>query len=162
VLQNKSTKTAISVIPMNGEPISRIRSYWEHIVDELEIWRPHNWVDGRSYRGIPIMRRKSTCGRPFRGPVQIQADGKMIVCCFDFDGKMVIGDTYRDSIKDILQTSKELKKIRQSHETENYHGWLCGNCDQLNIEIESPLLWSNVDNNRALGKTSSTKFNLQE
>lgn len=162
VLQNKSTKTAISVIPMNGEPISRIRSYWEHIVDELEIWRPHNWVDGRSYRGIPIMRRKSTCGRPFRGPIQIQADGKMIVCCFDFDGKMVIGDTYRDSIKDILQTSKELKKIRQSHETKNYHGWLCGNCDQLNIEIESPLLWSNVDNNWALGKTSSTKFNLQE
>lgn len=162
ILQNKSTKVAVSVIPMNGESVDRIRAYWEHIVDELEIWRPHNWVTGRSFRGIPIMRRQKTCGRPFRGPVQIQADGKMIVCCFDFDGKMIIGDTYRNSIEEILQTSKELKKIRQAHESGRYHGWLCSNCDQLNIETESPLLWSNVDQSRAIGKTSSTKFNLQE
>lgn len=156
-----SVTVSLSVIPMFAEPLSRIRSYWEKQVDYLEVWRPHNWVDGRSYRGLTVMRLKKTCGRPASGPIQIQADGKMIVCCFDYNGKLEIGDTNFKNIKEILE-DKELKYIRKSHETGQIENLICNTCDQLNIEAESPLIYSNRDKTRAVGKTSSTKFNLGE
>lgn len=161
VNQNSSTKTSISVIPTNGEPIYRIRAYWESVVDYLEIWRPHNWAGGRSYRGLTVMKRKKTCGRPANGPLQIQANGKMIVCCFDYDGLLEIGDTYKNSIAEILD-GKLLKYYKRCHETNLVDHLICGKCDQLNIETESPLLYSNRDETREAGKTSSTKFKLGE
>lgn len=67
-------------IPYNGEKVETIRKTWEPYCDHLEIWKPHNWAGGRSFRSVS--RRKNTCGRPFNGPVQIQADGDVIPCCF--------------------------------------------------------------------------------
>jgi MoaA/NifB/PqqE/SkfB family radical SAM enzyme len=87
---HKSCKISITMIPM-GKNIDPLIAAWEGTVDWIEIWKPHNWTDGRTYRNID--RKKSTCGRPFRGPVQINSDGTVMVCCFDFDGKLTIGDT---------------------------------------------------------------------
>jgi len=153
-----SCTTEVSVIAMNGEGIQEIRDFWEPKIDFLEVWRPHNWTDGKKYR--PIARKKNTCGRPFRGPVQIQADGKMIVCCFDYDGKLTVGDTHENSIEEILKGDK-FNDIREAHTTGKLDGLICQTCDQLNIEERSPLLYSNRDNNMVIGKTSSTKFNLE-
>ena len=155
---NKSCKVSVSVIPMNGESVEHIKSFWEPHVDYLEIWKPHNWCEGKNFREVQPKLR--TCGRPFRGPVQIQADGKMIVCCFDYDGKMVVGDTYRNTIEEILK-GKKFEKIREKHMTGRLKGLPCAKCDQLNIG-DNPLLYSSRDNHRRIGCTSSTKFNLLE
>jgi hypothetical protein len=152
-----SCKTRVSCIPMNGENVIDLQNFWEGYVDYLEIWKPHNWTDGRSFRDIGEKRRK-TCGRPFRGPIQINADGKMMVCCFDFDARLMLGCTYRDTIEEILK-GKTLAKIRKAHEDGNLKGLICDTCDQLNIDDE-PLLYSNRE--EGIGKTSSTKFNLLE
>lgn len=154
-----SCVTEVSVIPMHGETIEQIRGFWEPKVDFLEIWRPHNWSDGMSFR--PTARKKNTCGRPFRGPVQINADGKMMVCCFDYDAKLTVGDTYENSIEEILRGDR-FNDIREAHTTGNLDGLICQNCDQLNIEEQSPLLYSNRDPEMKIGKTSSTKFNLED
>ena len=150
--------TEVSVIPMHGESVQQIRDFWEGTVDFLEIWRPHGWGGGKDFR--PIARKKKTCGRPFRGPVQIQADGKMIVCCFDYDGKLAVGDTYENSIEEILKGDK-FNDIREAHTTGKLDGLICQTCDQLNIEEQNPLLYSNRDKDMVIGKTSSTKFNLE-
>jgi hypothetical protein len=154
---NHQCTVAMSVIPMHGECIYYFRYLWENKVDELEIWRPHNWTSGREYR--ETARRKKTCGRPFSGPVQIQADGKMIVCCFDYNGLMVVGDTHKNTIEEILQ-GNAFNMVRAKHTVGNMEGLPCESCDQLNIEESSPLLYSNVDPECEVGKTSSTKFKI--
>ena len=154
---NHQCTVAVSVIPMHNECIYYFRHIWENKVDELEIWRPHNWTDGRTYRGT--VRKKKSCGRPFSGPVQIQVDGKMIVCCFDFNGLIEVGDTYTNTIEEILQ-GDAFNIVRSKHAIGALEGLPCATCDQLNIEEESPLLYSNVDPECEVGKTSSTKFKI--
>jgi len=151
--------TNVSVIPMHKESVEEIRDFWEFQVDYLEIWRPHDWVDTKKYRTHD--RRLKTCGRPHRGPVQINADGKMMVCCFDFDAQMTVGDTNKVSIEEILK-GDEFNKIRDRHESGDLNGLPCASCDQLNIYTEEdyPLLYSNRDS--GINKTSSTKFQLRE
>jgi MoaA/NifB/PqqE/SkfB family radical SAM enzyme len=151
-------KISMSVIPMNGENIQNIRDLWEPHVDWLEIWKPHNWADGKYYR--PLARKKESCGRPFNGPIQINADGKMMVCCFDYDAKLTVGDTYQNSIEEILK-GEAFSHIRSKHETGCLDGLICEQCDQLNEEEENPLLYSNRDPERKINITSSTKFKLE-
>jgi hypothetical protein len=160
-LMESRCKVSVSVIPMNGEGISEIVKIWKPYCDYLEIWKPHNWADGRNYRFLKGLRRKKTCGRPDSGPVQIQADGKMIVCCFDYDGKMVMGDTHKNTIEEILQ-SDTFDEIRRKHAKGDHRGLLCETCDQLNIEDESPLLYSSRDETLEAGRLSSTKIKLKE
>jgi len=151
-------KTSVSVIPMNDESVDDIRSIWENHVDELEIWQPHNWGGVKQYRSL-TKDRKRTCGRPEKGPVQIMADGQMIICCFDFDGKMVVGDTYKNTIEEILK-SEQYNFYRENHKLGIHEKTLCDTCDQLNIG-DNPLLYSSVDSSLSIGKTSSTKFGLE-
>ena len=151
--------TAVTVIPMHGEAIVDIRDFWEGKVDEVEIWRPHNFGEGKSYR--QGKRVKKTCGRPHSGPVQIQSDGLMVACCFDFNGELVLGDTHKESVEDILKGDK-YSELRKKHETGDLEGLICESCDQLFEYDKSPLLYSSVDKDRKIGRTSSTKFDLEE
>jgi len=148
----------ITCMPIHNEKISEIRETWEKAADFLEIWRPHNWTYGRDYRKVQPQKR--TCGRPFNGPVQINADGTIMVCCFDFNAELTIGNTYNHSIEDILH-SAEMMKIQDNHRTGDHRGFICEACDQRNVEFESPLLYSSRDLNRETGKTSTCKINVE-
>ncbi len=154
---NGQCVTMLTAMPMHDEPIELIREKWEDAVDFLEIWSPHNWAGGKDFR--KIVRKKKTCGRPWDGPVQINSDGTMMVCCFDFNGEMTVGDTNRQSIKKILKGA-EFDRIRGKHESGDLAGLPCKTCDQLNEYEESPLLYSNRDKSRAINKSSTTKIKI--
>ena len=156
--RGKQCKIHITAMPLHGESIGEIREIWEKAADYLEIWRPHNWVTGREYRQVQPQKR--TCGRPFNGPVQINADGKIMVCCFDFNAQLTIGDTHRGTIENILQ-NELMKRIQENHTTGNHAGFICESCDQRNVEFESPLLYSSRDLNRETGKTSTCKVSVE-
>ena len=49
---NFKTKIQLSYLtmPENAKDESSFKSYWEPLVDAIEIWRPHNFGDGRDYR----------------------------------------------------------------------------------------------------------------
>ena len=150
---------SVSAIPVNLDLVDSIIKFWGPLVDYLEIWRPHNWAGGRKYRNVE--RTKTTCGRPQGGPIQINADGNMMVCCFDTDAVMTIGDTYKDSVKDIL-IGYELHKIKEKHKVGDLSGLPCVNCDQLNEygEYNNPLIYSNRDPGLNIGVTSTLKEKL--
>ena len=150
-------KVDVTVMPMNGESVQDILDFWEGRIDDIEIWKPHGWAGAKSYRNGE--RKLKTCGRPQRGPIQIQADGKVIPCCFITDGEIILGDTHVDSIADILRGEK-YRELRRKHETGDLTGLPCETCDQLTIQEISPLLYSTIDNK--INTTSSTKFNLLE
>lgn len=157
-------KVHIIVIPMHGETVEEIIAKWEPggepvmRVDYLEVWKPHGWAGSKDYR--KIIPKKKSCGRPFRGPIQINADGAMMVCCFDINGELTVGSTYEHTIEYLLK-SKEFERIREAHRTGDMANLPCENCDQRNIELESPLLYSTLDSECKVGKTSSTKFLLE-
>lgn len=73
---------------------------------------------------------------------------------------MVLGDTYKNTIKEILQ-GNEYARLRKAHEDGNMTGLPCAECDQLNVG-DNPLLYSNRDERRTIGSTSSIKFNLEK
>ena len=62
-------------------------------------------------------------------------------------------------IHQVLEGPK-YKELRRRHEEGDLDGTVCATCDQLNIEEESPLIWSNRDPERKSGKLSSSKFRL--
>jgi sulfatase maturation enzyme AslB (radical SAM superfamily) len=159
VNKDRQIQSELTMMPLNGEPVNAIRRRWEGALDHLEIWHPHNWGSTKKYR--KLKRKLKTCGRPFSGPVQINADGKMMVCCFDFNAEMTVGDTYKDSIESILK-GKKFKAIRDKHRTGVLKGLPCENCDQLNEYEESPLLFSTKDKTRGINRTSTNKFELKE
>ena len=151
--------THMIVIPLHGESVDEIRDTWESATDYLEVWKPHNWLGGRGYR--EGRQKKLTCGRLFSGPVQIQADGTVIPCCFITNSEIVLGNTYKNTIYEILM-SDEYEKLRMAHRIGKLQSWSCVECDQLfDNGVESPLLYSNLDKEMKTGKTSIVKFNLE-
>jgi len=150
-------KVDVTVIPMNGESVDDILNFWDGRIDDIEIWRPHGWGGAKHYRNGE--RKLKTCGRAHRGPVQIQADGKVIPCCFLTNAEVILGDTNINSIEYILKGDK-YQEFRRKHETGDLSGLPCEKCDQLTIQESSPLLYSSIG--KGINKTSSTKFNLME
>lgn len=102
---------------------------FRELADHLEVWRPHNWITARRYRPIAGPRLPS-CGRPAGGPIQVQVDGTLNVCCFDYNGEMLIGDLRRESLSEIY-AGPELARIRRLHaEGRADELPLCRVCDQ--------------------------------
>ena len=46
------TKVQLSylVLPENEKDTQLFKDYWEPLVDAIEIWKPHNFGDGKDYR----------------------------------------------------------------------------------------------------------------
>ena len=131
--------------------------YWNDKVDLLEVWRPHNWVDGRDYRVVQN-KKLTTCGRPWKTPLQIQVDGTVNMCCFDFDGKLLLGDLKKQTLEEVFE-SLMFKKILRHHTSGDYKGsgLICENCDQRNIEkTESMIYNSKYDIQDRIKKVSTT------
>lgn len=151
---------SVTVIPMNNERIEDIIYFWEGLgVDWLEIWRSHNWGTAKDYR-TKTENRKRTCHRPDRGPLQIQWDGKVIPCCFLTDAEIILGDANKQTLEEILK-GKAYSEFMEKHKKGDLEGLPCYDCDQLNEEQESPLLYSSRDKEKKINVTSSLKFNME-
>lgn len=116
--------------------------FWKDKVDLLEVWRPHNWVNAKKYRKVQKVLLK-TCGRPFNGPLQIQVDGTVNMCCFDYDGQLTLGDLRTQSLKDIF-SSDIFKKISLCHRSGSFKGsrLICAHCDQRNGDKSDVMIYN--------------------
>ncbi len=135
LIQNKSPHQRVILnyieIDANRHQTADWISYWEKKVDLIEVWKPHNWIDSKCYRGLST-QRLPTCGRPFNGPIQIQVDGTVNVCCFDYNGEMLIGDLRSESFTKIFNGDR-MEHIQKLHTGSNADQLpLCRICDQRN------------------------------
>ena len=98
----------------------------------LEIWGPHNWVYGKEYRSRSAPNTYDTCGRPFNGPIQLQIAGDIIMCCFDFNNQMVLGNFKDQTLAEIYE-GELYKRINKHHSagTCKESDLICNGCDQL-------------------------------
>jgi len=139
------TKVQISylVMPENEKDVEAFKTFWEPKVDAIEIWNPHNFGDGRDYR--ERTPEKSTCGRPEHGPLQIQWNGEVIPCCYDYNNQIILGNAFEDSIVDILN-GKKYQALRKAHKKKQFYKFpYCDQCDQL-LSHEDALIYTNRHN----------------
>jgi len=131
--RKRATRTkliiTVDVIDINEPEINDIVKFYDERVDLLEIWKPHNWVNDLNYREGAIV--KSTCGRPERGPIQIQVDGTINMCCFDYNGKLLLGNFLKQTIEEIFNGDAylDLKKHHKNNTLEKTT-YICKDCDQ--------------------------------
>ena len=78
VRRNLPCKADVTIIPMHGESVDELLHFWKGKIDDIEIWKPHGWGGKLQYR--KSVEKIPTCGRPMRGPIQIQSDGTVIPC----------------------------------------------------------------------------------
>jgi radical SAM protein with 4Fe4S-binding SPASM domain len=124
---------------------------WEPNLDEVMIWKPHNWVMGRKYREIDFKRQRS-CGRPENAPMYIHADGTVSPCCFDFNKNIKLGDVKFQTIEEVYR-GEPYHKLREAHREGNFNDYICKGCDQTNHN-PGVLLYHN-NPNREVGQLIS-------
>ena len=135
-------------MPENAKDESVFKEFWEPKVEAIEIWRPHNFGDGRDYRDREIggaVSVKTSCGRPSSGPLQIQWNGEVIPCCYDYNNKIVLGNAFEQPVLDILNGEK-YRLLRHAHNSGNFHLFpYCDQCDQL-LPHADALVYTNRHN----------------
>jgi MoaA/NifB/PqqE/SkfB family radical SAM enzyme len=161
---NFKTKIQISylTLPENEKDEQHFREFWEPLVDAIEIWRPHNFGDGRDYRDR--IEVKTTCGRPETGPLQIQWDGEVIPCCYDYNNKIVLGNAFEQPVLEILN-EKKYRLLRYAHKAGLFNLFpYCDQCDQL-LPHSDALVYSNRHNlpaEEAVKLSNTDLYNLAE
>jgi MoaA/NifB/PqqE/SkfB family radical SAM enzyme len=164
-----NTKVQLSYLtmPENAKHEGTFKDYWESKVDAIEIWRPHNFGDGRSYRkrvdGAEISAKK-TCGRPESGPLQIQWNGEVIPCCYDYNNKIVLGNAFEQSVLEIINGNK-YKLLRYAHRNGRFNIFpYCDQCDQL-LPHADALVYTNRHNlppEEAVKLSNTDLYNLTD
>jgi radical SAM protein with 4Fe4S-binding SPASM domain len=110
--------------------------FWEEKLDEVSVWKPHNWLNLR-YR--IITDNQVSCNRPF-STVYVHANGDVSPCCWDINKKLLVGDLNKNTLTEIME-SKALKQIQKKHRRNDFTGLLCGDCDQT-CQSEDNLIYS--------------------
>ncbi|MBM3741096.1 MAG: hypothetical protein FJW39_35625, partial [Acidobacteria bacterium] len=144
----KKPKLELSFLVMkeNESDVAAFRAYWEPRADAIEIWKPHNFGDGRDYRERhQAVEVKQTCGRPENGPLQIQWNGEVIPCCYDYNNHIVLGNAFEQPVLDILNGEK-YRLLRWAHRNKQFGLFpYCNQCDQL-LPHADALVYTNRHN----------------
>lgn len=161
------TRIQVSYLEMdeNREDADKFREYWESKVDAIEIWRPHNFGDGRDYRErVDAIEVKTTCGRPENGPLQIQWNGEVIPCCYDYNNQIILGNAFSQPVLDIMNGPK-YRLLRWAHREKRFEAFpYCDQCDQL-LPRADALVYTNRHNlppEEAVKLSNTDLYNLAD
>jgi MoaA/NifB/PqqE/SkfB family radical SAM enzyme len=142
------TKVQISYLelPENKSDTQAFREFWEPKVNAIEIWKPHNFGDGRDYRQRDSdVSHKTTCGRPENGPLQIQWNGEVIPCCYDYNNAIILGNAFESPVLEVLNSEK-YRLLRYAHRMKEFSMFpYCDQCDQL-LPHADALVYTNRHN----------------
>jgi len=132
-------------MPENRRDTQAFRDFWEPKVNAIEIWRPHNFGDGRDYRHRLDDSQKTSCGRPENGPLQIQWNGEVIPCCYDYNNQIILGNAFEQPVLELLNGPK-YRLLRYSHRMKQFGMFpYCNQCDQL-LPHADALVYTNRHN----------------
>ena len=138
------------IFPENEHEIEEWKSYWVDKVDEIAIWRPHNFggsgVDEIAFKSYERLNNEkmTSCGRPFKGNPYVRSNGDISVCCFDFNQKLTVGNLKFLDLQDIL-SGHHLKEIQDIHTKKDFLSCnkICNGCDQIYSRKDALVFASN-------------------
>ncbi len=143
----KKTRVQMSYLELkeNASDTGKFREFWEPRVNAIEVWKPHNFGDGRDYRNRLDDSQKTSCGRPENGPLQIQWNGEVIPCCYDYNNQIILGNAFETPVLDLLNGPK-YRLLRYSHRMKKFGLFpYCNQCDQL-LPHADALVYTNRHN----------------
>jgi radical SAM protein with 4Fe4S-binding SPASM domain len=107
--------------------------------------------------------KKISCDRPEKGPLQVQWDGTVIPCCWDYDGKMILGDLKTQTIEEVMKGAP-YDDIRDAHRKGEFERYpFCNQCDQL-YKRTDVLIFSNRGDGtieEKVGRSNSNLFKIK-
>lgn len=130
---------------------------WEPLFDEVNVWTPHNWTGNFNYRKKTEQRK--TCGRPFNGDFNVGVDGRVTICCFDYNKTITLGDMNTQTIEEVRNNSVLLKKIGEIHSSCAFTncGLICEHCCQTFVGYDDVLVYSS-NKERCVGMDATRKI----
>jgi MoaA/NifB/PqqE/SkfB family radical SAM enzyme len=106
----------------NGEEERAFIERWRQVADKIHITDIHNWAGTLNReRDVPY-----PCYRQWL-TFTVLWDGRVSLCCADFDGKVILGDLRTSSIRDIWG-SERYRAVRREH-LESGGPDICRACD---------------------------------
>ncbi len=106
----------------NSEQERAFVDRWSRVADKVHVTDLHNWagtLDGRGGAAFP-------CYRPWL-TLTVLWDGKVALCCADFDGTVILGDARTTGIAEIWN-SEPYRRVRREHLQSGGPG-ICRSCD---------------------------------
>ncbi len=95
---------------------------WSRVADKVHVTDLHNWA-GTLHRRSDV---RFPCYRPWL-TVTVLWDGRVSLCCADFDASVVVGDVREQAIAEIWN-GERFRDIRRDH-LEHGGPAICENCD---------------------------------
>ena len=84
----------------------------------------------------------SFCNMVAKNTPYILVDGRVSVCCRDYDGSLVIGSLNNEKGIDSVINGEELKQLQQQHESKDVDNNLCKSCFVIDRGIQN--IWNNT------------------
>jgi len=159
VKRDSSVIMTYDIVPgVNERDVQPWIDYWKGKADLLEVWTPHNWASAMRYRAIAGERLPS-CGRPWYTPIQIQVDGTVNLCCFDYDGALTLGDLKTQSLTQIFNSEPYLS-LERRHRAGDFTNsdLICRDCDQRKRDQSGILIYSSRGDVQERVKQVSTTY----
>ncbi|MBN2057326.1 MAG: SPASM domain-containing protein [Candidatus Saganbacteria bacterium] len=131
----RNPRVIIQYLPVDSDQ-SKVRDFEaifkplidEELGDRLNICELHNFGGGKEYNRLGEI--SSICHFPWQTMVILQ-DGKVTTCCIDYDGKQIMGDVNKDSIRDIWN-GKAFNRMRRDFRRLDYRKYpICLNCEVI-------------------------------
>ncbi|MBU0957479.1 MAG: radical SAM protein [Nanoarchaeota archaeon] len=115
------------IMPETEKHVPQFYKKWKDVVDRIQI-QPNISFTPR--------KRNSRCKELWRGNIIVLWDGKVVPCCVDYEGKMVLGDANKTSLKKIWN-SRMSKRWREMHNKKIFP-LICRNCNEYSSEYITP------------------------
>ena len=88
----------------------------------------HNYGAGRAYRKAGGEGKH--CPILTRPILQVLWNGDVVPCCYDFDGRMVLGNLFNETIEAVWH-GERYRKLRDAHRADDFTDWpICKVCDK--------------------------------
>ena len=138
--KNSTTKIYLSFVESddNKHEVKRYIQEWKGLVDGVSVSLIHNWTG--DIESKEFIYKKSLLRDPCRllwMDMVINWDGKVPLCCNDYEAKVELGDINSQTIMEVWG-GQRLELIRQNHLKKEFgHIPICVNC-QYNFHYKSP------------------------
>jgi len=141
-------------LPENHNDLEDWKNYYQGKADRIDIWKLHNWggfLDGGREVSKDVLL---PCRRALNlDNLIIRADGRVSMCCFDIDSKMILGDIKQNTLSEIMHSARTLE-IQNIHKQQKIlsSDLPCRGCDQIR-DRKDALIWTS-DSKMQTGKYS--------
>jgi MoaA/NifB/PqqE/SkfB family radical SAM enzyme len=122
-LGQRRPKLILSFVRQNNDADEQaFIEHWKKIADKIHVTDLHNWAGTLNTESDVTY----PCYRPWLTFTALW-DGRVSLCCADFDGRVVLGDLNTSSIQDIWNSDR-YRQVRREH-LESGGPEICRSCD---------------------------------